>query len=220
MTFKDRADAGHRLLAMLPPLDPADTVVIALPRGGVPVADVIAHAIGAPLDVTIVRKVGLPNNPELAVAAVTDGAAPKLFVNEDVARAVGRTEDDIWKLAKSELTEAERRRMRYLGERPPVQIAGKTVLVVDDGIATGSTMHAALGLLRSQEPARIILAIPVAPEESLAEFSDVADEVICLATPRPFYAVGAHYGNFDQVADDTVTDALARNRAMLDRKLS
>ena len=209
--FQDRADAGAKLLAELPSLDPARTVVIALPRGGVPVAEVIADALGIPLDVALVRKVGVPGHEELALAAVTDGTDPKLSINQDVARAVGLSDQEIWALAKDELAEIDRRRESYLGGRAPIPIKNKSVLLVDDGIATGATMRAALDLLRAQCPARLILAIPVAPVDRLAALAHLADEVICLSTPDPFGAVGAHYRHFDQVPDRAVTEALARN---------
>jgi putative phosphoribosyl transferase len=208
--FQDRADAGQRLLEQMPTLNAAETVVLALPRGGVPVAEVVAEGLGAPLDVVLVRKVGLPGHHELALAAVTNGAEPVLTVNEEVARSAGLRIDQIWELAETEFREIARRRESYLSGRPAVPIRGKTVVVVDDGIATGATMRASLKYIRAKCPSRIILAVPVSPAGILAELSATADDVICLETPEPFYAVGAHYRKFDQVSDATVARSLAR----------
>lgn len=215
--FQDRADAGRQLLARLPRLDQAETVVIALPRGGVPVAEVIAEALGLPLDVAIVRKVGHPRQRELAVGAVTGGDSPRLHVNRDVAGMAGLTEDEIWTLAEPEIAEAERRRQAYVGDRQAEPVRDKVVLLVDDGVATGSTMLAAIALLRAEAPKRIVVAVPVAPDELRPKLAAVADDVIILRMPRPFHAVGAHYRDFDQVPDAEVTAALARNLAMMER---
>lgn len=209
--FNDRADAGARLLAQLPPLDAAQTVIVALPRGGVPVADVIAEALGAPLDVALVRKVGLPGQEELALAAVTDGDDPQISVNDAVARFANLGEDRIRDLAQRQLPEIDRRRVLYLGGRRPLPVRGKTVVVVDDGIATGMTMLAALKLLSAQDPARLIVAVPVASHEALEGLAPLADEVVCLSTPRPFVAVGMHYRHFDQVPDEIVVEILKRH---------
>lgn len=209
--FRDRREAGERLLRRLPKLDADKTVIVALPRGGLPVADVIAEALAMPLDIALVRKVGVPGQPEFAVAAVTDGEDPKITVNDQVARMTGLTEADIRGLAERELPEIRRRRETYLGGRPPVPLAGKTVVVVDDGIATGATMRAALRLIRSEGPARLIAAIPVAPAETVRELEEDCDEVICLECPSPFRAVGLHYRDFGQVNDTTVTDILERH---------
>jgi putative phosphoribosyl transferase len=210
--FADRTDAGLRLL---PPIKAAlakgcDLVVIALPRGGVPVARVIASALKAPLDVVLVRKVGLPGQPELAVAAVTNGQAPEIRINHDVARIAGLSKADIAQLAAPAIAEIARRRAVWDGVRPMVAVAGKTVLVVDDGVATGASMRAALGWLRRQGADRLIVAIPVAPREVLTQLAQDADQVICLATPSPFHAVGAHFADFPQITDAEVTDALAQ----------
>lgn len=209
--FADRTEAGARLLphirAALP--EGCDLVVIALPRGGVPVARVIASALKAPLDVVMVRKVGLPGQPELAVAAVTNGAAPALHINADVARTAGLSRAEIERLAEPALAEIARRRALWHGARPMLSLAGKTVLVVDDGIATGASLRAALDWLRAQGAERLIVAIPVAPREILPLLAGQATSVICLATPSPFYAVSAHYADFRQVSDAEVTAALA-----------
>ena len=211
--LKDRADAGSKLMAKLPSLDPSETIVVALPRGGVPVAEVIADELGASLDIVLVRKVGMPGQPELALAAVTDGPNPRVSINRDLAQAAKISDDEIWDMAQSQLAEIERRRDRYLGGRAPLPIEGKTVLLVDDGIATGATARAALRLLRAQKPRRLILVVPVAPASTLQELIADVDDVVCLSTPRPFVAVGSHYQHFDQVPDRVVAKALEGNAA-------
>ena len=208
--FQDRNDAGKQLLARMPALDASETVVLALPRGGVPVAEVVAQGLGAPLDIVLVRKIGLPGRRELALAAVTDGAEPVLTINEDVARGSGLGIDQIWKLAEPELREIARRRRLYRGGRPAVPIAGKTVVIVDDGIATGATMRASLKNIRAKGASKLILAVPVSPEETLIELGAMVDELICLETPSPFYSVGAHFKNFEQVSDTAVARILSR----------
>ena len=209
--FRNRQDAGRRLLDRLPPLAAEDTVVIALPRGGLPVAEVIAEAIGAPLDIALVRKVGYPGQPELALAAVTDGDNPQLAVNQDVARIAGLNDADIRALAEPELAEIHRRRQLYLKGRPPVPLTGKIAVVVDDGIATGATMRAALRLVRAAGPSRLIVAVPVGPADRIADLKRDCDELSGLETPQPFHAVGLHYQVFDQVPDATVTEILERH---------
>ncbi len=208
--FADRQEAGQRLAARLRPLAPAGTVVVALPRGGVPVAEVIATALGLPMDIVQVRKVGLPGQPELAVAAVTDGDAPAYAINRDVMRAAGLTAAAIRTLAARELDEIARRRALWAPGHSPVAVAGRTVLVVDDGIATGATMRAALDSLRAAGAARLIAAVPVAAQDALDRLSGAADQVVCLEVPHPFVAVGAHYRDFAQVSDAEVAAALAR----------
>ncbi|WP_319520269.1 phosphoribosyltransferase family protein [uncultured Martelella sp.] len=209
--FADRHEAGEALLKRLSPLDPENTVVLALPRGGLPVADVIAEALALPLDIVLVRKVGVPGQPEYAVAAVTDGTSPRITINEDVARVTGLHDADIRRLAERELPELRRRRDIYLKGRPPVPLAGKTVVVVDDGIATGATMRAALRMVRDAGPAHVIAALPVGPAETIAELRQDCDEVICLDCPASFRAVGLHYRNFDQVTDAAVSEIIERH---------
>ena len=206
--FLDRRDAGRQLLARLPKLDPETTVVIALPRGGVPVAEEIAKPLHLPLDVILVRKVGLPAQPELAVAAVADGDAPIYAINHPIAAMAGLSEAEVKELAAPQLAEIERRRALWHGGRGPLSVTGKTVVVVDDGIATGATAKAALDALRQAGAARLILAVPVAPADALSDLSALADDIICLATPDPFHAVGAHYREFPQVTDTEVAEAL------------
>jgi putative phosphoribosyl transferase len=209
--FTDRRQAGYRLLEKLGPLDPANTVVLALPRGGVPVADVIAEALAAPLDMVFVRKVGVPGHPELAVAAVTNGSDPKVTINDDVARMVGLDLHDISLLAARELPEIRRQRETYLREAVSVPRAGKTVLVVDDGLATGATMRAALRSVREDHPAHLIAAVPVAPGEMIAALEKECDDVICLECPAEFRAVGLHYRDFGQVSDEAVSQIVERH---------
>ena len=212
MRFRDRAEAGRLLLERLQDIDPANTVVIALPRGGLPVGAVIAEGLGVPLDVILVRKVGAPMQPELAVAAVTDGEEMQVTVNEDIKAELGLSDEEIEELARRQLPEIERRREAYYEGRKPTPLAGKTVIVVDDGVATGATVNSALRLIRRQKPRRLVLALPVAPADAVARLEQHADEVICLSTPVPFYAVGAHYADFSQVDDAEVIETLRRNR--------
>lgn len=207
--FKDRTDAANQLLERLPDYAPGEAVVLALPRGGVPLGEIIARGKGLPLDIILVRKVGAPGHRELAVGAVTDGPDPAVTVNKDVARSLGLRPEDVEALAERELPEIARRRRAWLGGRAAIDLDGKTAIVVDDGIATGATMRAALRLVRASGAARVVLAVPVAPADTLAALRPEADEVICLATPEPFMAVGAHYRRFDQVADDTVARILS-----------
>ncbi len=207
--FDDRAAAGRALAArfaatrfLAPPL------VLALPRGGVPVAAEVALALKAPLDLLLVRKIGAPLQPELAVAAVVDGASPEIVVDEETAALAGADRAYIEREAALELREIERRRRVYLGDRPPPVLTGRTVIVVDDGVATGTTVRAALKALRRQHPARIVLAFAVGPADTVAALRSEADEVVCLMEPAEFHAVGLHYRDFHQVGDDEVVAAL------------
>lgn len=202
--FADRREAGRKLAEALPDIDGRETVVLALPRGGVPVAREIALAFGLPLDLVLVRKVGVPGHSELALGAVSDGEEMQLTVNQDIVDRLGLEPDTIETLAREALPELERRRKRYLGDRLTVPFANKTVVVVDDGVATGATLRAALHVLRQRGAGRLIVALPVAPEEILPDLKRLADEVVCLETPTPFLAVGAHYANFEQVSDAEV----------------
>ena len=213
MRFRNRDEAGRLLLERMREMDLGDAVVIALPRGGVPVGAVVARGLGVPLDVILVRKVGAPMQPELAVAAVTDGADMQITVNEDIKAELGLSDEQIEELAKRQLPEIERRREAYYEGREPTPLAGRTVIVVDDGVATGATANSALRLIRKQNPARLILALPVAPPDTLARLEQHADEVICLATPSPFYAVGSHFADFSQVSDDEVVELLRESHA-------
>lgn len=211
MRFSDRRDAGRQLAERLPKIDPENSVVIALPRGGVPVGAVVAESLGVPLDVILVRKIGAPMQPELAVGAVTDGEEMQVTVNEDIKAELGLTDADVEELARKQLPEIERRRKIYYEGRKPTPLAGKTVVVVDDGVATGATVNSALRLIRRQKPARLILALPVAPADAIRRLEKHADEVVCLSTPTPFFAVGAHYVDFSQVEDAEVVEILRQS---------
>lgn len=202
--YRDRDDAARAVLAALPDLGEEPPVVLALPRGGVPIGAVLAQALGADLDLVLVRKVGAPRNPELAVGAVTGPEEADLVVNDRVTRALNLSRDDVRRLAAPEIEELARRRAVYLGSRAPVPVAGRTVLVVDDGIATGTTALAALRALRGHKPARIILAVPVASEDSLAVLRPHVDDIVCPLPRLTFGAIGAAYVSFPQVADAEV----------------
>jgi putative phosphoribosyl transferase len=217
--FTDRAAAGRvlgqqlRALHLRPPL-----VVLALPRGGVPVGVEVAQALQAPLDLLLVRKIGAPWQRELALAAVIEGDPPSIVIDEDVRRNMGTDADYIEAQAQVQLREIARQRQAYLSGRPAAPVEGSTVVVVDDGIATGTTMRAALKALRRRRPAALVLAVPVAPGDTLEQLRGEVDQLVCLDTPFPFHAVGEHYVRFDQVEDDEVIEALAAaDRARLDR---
>ncbi len=211
--FEDRRAAGRALAEALARYRESDPVVLALPRGGVPVGFEVARSLSAPLDLLIVRKIGAPGHPELGIGAVIDGNEPHLVLNDDVIRQVGAPAAYIEAEKRRQLAEIERRRQRYLGDRPAIPVAGRTAIVVDDGIATGGTVRAALRGIAGGNPARLVLAVPLAPADSLADLADDCDEVVCLATPEPFYAVGAHYRDFTQTEDDEVIRLLAEARS-------
>ena len=185
-------------------------VILALPRGGVPVAAEVATALHAPLDLILVRKIGVPIQPELAMGAVVDGGAPIIVRNEDVIRLAGIDETEFKAICDSKLAEIERRCQRYLGGRERINIDGKTAIVIDDGIATGATTRAALRATRMRNPKKLVLAVPVAPTDSLAALRSDADEVICLEDHEFFGAIGFYYRNFNQIADDEVIEMLKR----------
>jgi putative phosphoribosyl transferase len=206
--FQDRRDAGRRLARALAELELADPALLALPRGGVPVAVEVASVLRAPLDLVIVRKIGVPGHEELAAGAIVDGSRPDLVRNEDVIRSYRIDESYLAAEAKRQLAEIERRRRLYLGERPWVPLEGRDAVVVDDGIATGATVRAALQAVRRARPRSLVLAVPVAPPETLAELRPLCDRIVCLESPRDFHAVGQFYANFAQVEDDEVIDLL------------
>ncbi len=185
-------------------------MVLALPRGGVPVARPVADRLGAPLDLLMVRKIGTPGNPELAAGAVVDGPAHEVVWNEDVLRALGLEESDLEPALRHELEVIEHRRREYLDDRPPVPLEGRDVIVVDDGIATGATMRAALKAVQRRKPASVTLAVPVAPADTLAALRPLVDRVVCLRVPQPFHAVGLHYVDFSQTSDEEVRRLLAQ----------
>ena len=218
LPFRDRADAGRRLAAALSSYRQEDCIVLALPRGGVPVADQVAQALAAPLDLLLVRKIGAPWHPELALGAVVDGGAPVVVRNDEVLRASGVGEREFQAICAAELREIERRRRLYLQGTEPFDTEGHVVIVIDDGIATGATIRAALRAVRKRDPKKLILAVPVAPRETIAELRAEADEIVCLAMPDPFRAVGYFYDDFEQVSDAEVIATMARYHPELSRR--
>ncbi|MFJ8433389.1 phosphoribosyltransferase family protein [Kitasatospora sp. NPDC094019] len=202
MRFTDRADAGRRLAARLAHLRGPDTVVVALPRGGVPVAAEVAAALAAPLDICVIRKLGVPEQPELGAGAIGEDGVRVL--NQEVLRLARVTPGQLAAVEARERTELERRARRYRGDRSPVDLRGRTVVVVDDGVATGSTARAACLIARARGARRVVLAVPVAPEEWTERLGDVADELVCVATPAPFFAIGEFYADFAQTGDAEV----------------
>jgi putative phosphoribosyl transferase len=213
MPFIDRTDAGRQLAKALARYKAQRPVVLALPRGGVPVAAEVATVLDAPLDLILVRKIGVPFQPELAMGAVVDGREPVIVRNEDVISLTGVSEQEFNATCDQQLAEIERRRKLYLGDRPHPQIAGRTVIVVDDGIATGATTRAALQAIRMRKPSKLVLAVPVAPTESLKELRGEADDIVCLEDYEEFGAIGLFYSDFRQVSDTEVIELLARHPA-------
>lgn len=207
--YANRREAGRALATLLagrrwpPPL-----LVVALPRGGVPVAMAVAQALKAPLDLVIVRKIGVPWQRELAMAAVAEGEPPPVAVEESVRASCGIDREEIERLARGEMAEIGRRRRDYLGGRAPLPVEGRTVILVDDGLATGTTARAALMSLRQRRPARLVLAVPVAPRDTLEALRGEVDELVCPQVPAVFHAVGAHYQDFEQVGDEEVVRTL------------
>ena len=201
-TFRNRTEAGRLLGRQLQAMQIPDPVVLALPRGGVPVAAEVARALHAPLDLLLVRKIGAPHQPELAVAALAEGS--ELVTDEESLAWTGATDEYVARQAEVQRAEIERRRQLYLAGRAPVPLAGRSAVVVDDGIATGTTAKAALQALRRRGPALVVLAVPVAAPDSLALLAPLVDEVVCLSQPALFRAVGEHYDDFEQVADEEV----------------
>ena len=210
MEFRDRSDAGRRLAQALSSYKGRRPVVLALPRGGVPVAAEVAAALDAPLDLILVRKIGVPAQPELAMGAVVDGTAPIVVRNEDVIELSGTTADEFDAACASQLAEIERRRQLYIGDRDRAEIAGQVVIVIDDGIATGATTRAALQAIRNRKPKELVLAVPVAPPDTLTKLRGEVDALICLETPEIFGAIGYFYRDFRQVSDQEVVAILNR----------
>ena len=208
--FADRAEAGRLLAAELMRFAGSNPAVYALPRGGAPVAAEIAERLGAPLDLLLVRKIGVPSQPELAAGAVVDGERPDVVLNDDIVAAVGLSQAQIETLTRMQLNEIERRRALYLGKRSPVLARGRTAILVDDGVATGASMEAALVALRRRGPRHIVVAVPVAAPEALPRLRRLADEVVCLAAPESFNAIGLFYGDFHQLRDEEVTRVMAK----------
>jgi len=215
--FRDRTEAGDALADALAEMALADPVVLALPRGGLPVAVPVAIRLGAPLDLLLVRKIGAPGHEELAVGAVVDGPVHETVFNRDVLFILGLREEDFAGAVQRKLAEIEERRIAYMGDAPPVRVEGRTAIVVDDGIATGATVRAALRGLSRRAPRDIVLAVPVAPADTLAELEPLVSRVVCLELPDPFVAVGAHYRYFPQIDDRQVVSLLKQART---RKLT
>ena len=222
MIYKDRSEAGRRLATQLDGYaGRADVLVLALPRGGVPVAFEVARALEAPLDVFLVRKLGVPGHEELAMGAIASGGVRVL--NQEVLRHLRISREAVDAVAADELRELERRERAYRGGRPPPDVRGKTAILVDDGLATGSTMLAAASALREQQPARIVVAVPVSAPQTCDEYRMGVDEIVCALTPEPFHAVGQWYEDFSQTTDEEVRELLARaerERAEAARRVS
>jgi putative phosphoribosyl transferase len=207
--FRDRAEAGRMLAETLREYaDRKDVVVLALPRGGVPVGYEVAKALNAPLDVFVVRKLGLPGQEELAMGAIASGGVRVL--NRELISALGIPDEMVEEVTQEEQRELERREREYRDGRPPIDVRGRTVILVDDGLATGSSMRVAVLALKQKQPAQIVVAVPVAPRESCAEMESVADKVVCAVTPEPFWGVGQWYEDFSQTSDEEVRDLLRR----------
>jgi predicted phosphoribosyltransferase len=206
--FRDRVDAGRVLARELEDYKGRpDVLVLALPRGGVPVAFEVARELGVPLDVFVVRKLGMPGHEEYAIGAIATGGVR--IINEEAISTFGVTDAEIEAVTAEERLELERRERRYRDGRAAPDIAGKTVILVDDGLATGSTMRAAVEALRQEEPARVVVAVPTAAPETCQEIAALVDDMVCAMTPEPFYAVGLWYDDFGQTTDEEVHDLLA-----------
>jgi putative phosphoribosyl transferase len=209
--YRNRTDAGRRLATQLEKYaDRPDVLVLALPRGGVPVAYEVSEALHAPLDVFVVRKLGLPAHPELAIGAIASGGVR--IVDQSALRRFGVTDEQLAAVAAGEERELDRRERQYRDGRPFPNVEGRTVILIDDGLATGATMAAAATALRAEHPARLVVAVPVAAAETCRAFQGLVDEVVCGATPEPFHAVGLWYEDFSQTSDEEVSDLLARAR--------
>ncbi len=210
--FRDRVEAGRMLATTLQEYaNRGDVVVLALPRGGVPVGFEVAKALHAPLDVFVVRKLGLPGQEELAMGAIASGGVGVL--NRDLLRALHIPEEVVGQITQGEQRELERREREYRDERSPIDVRGKTVILVDDGLATGSSMRVAVLALKQKGPAQVVVAVPVAPADTCAELQSVADKVVCAVTPQPFLGVGQWYEDFSQTSDEEVRELLRRAAA-------
>jgi len=209
MPFSNRTEAGRELAKALAFYKEQHPVILALPRGGAPVAAEIAAALEAPLDLVLVRKIGVPFQPELAMGAVVDGQEPLVVGNEQVIRMAEINQSEFDAIRDRELEEIERRRKLYLGNRPHPELKGQTVIIVDDGIATGATIRVALRAIRMRKPRKLILAVPVAPTQSLDELRTEADEIVCLEDYDDFGAIGLYYSDFRQISDAEVIKLLA-----------
>ncbi|MBW3658251.1 MAG: phosphoribosyltransferase [Actinobacteria bacterium] len=210
MRFTDRTEAGRRLGEELAVHDLDDALVLGLPRGGVPVAAEVAGVLDAPLDVLVVRKIGAPRNPEFAVGAIGEGGAE--FIDTSILDRMGLSRDDLQGTIAAERDELRRRVEAYRGDAAPLDVAGRTVVVVDDGMATGASARVAVQVLRELAPARTVLAVPVASTAAVDRLDEVVDDVVVLSAPRDFLAVGAHYDDFGQTSDREVTELLSSAR--------
>jgi len=210
MLFQDRTDAGRQLAKALLGYKQRDPVVLALPRGGVPVAAEVAQALHAPLDLLLVRKIGVPMQPELAMGAMADGEPPSIVRNSDVIELCGISPEEFEAVCNEERAEIERRRKRYLGDRARAEIKGRIAIIIDDGIATGATTLAAIRAVRMREPKEIVLAVPVAPPQTVKRLQSEVDAIVCLDTPDDLGAIGFFYRDFRQVSDAEVIATLKR----------
>lgn len=210
MPFHDRTEAGRRLATKLAKFKGDDVVIFALPRGGVPVAAPVAQALHAPLDLALVRKIGVPFQPELAMGAVADGGEPIIVRNEDVIAMAGVSDAQFDEVRQREIGELDRRRRLYLGARVRPEVNGRVAIVIDDGVATGATTRAALRAVRARNPRKLVLAVPVAPTDTLDALRSDADEIICLESYRNFGAIGFFYTDFRQISDEEVIAGLDR----------
>ncbi|MEM1946365.1 MAG: phosphoribosyltransferase [Candidatus Caldarchaeum sp.] len=213
MLFHDRVDAGRRLAKQLKKKVRGDCIVLAVPRGGVVVGFEVARELNCPLDVVISRKIGAPGQPELAVGALAEDGT--VFVDEEIANVVGVSEEYVRRKAGEEDREVKRRAEAYRGGRPMPDLRGKTVVLVDDGLATGLTMKAAVHMARNSGAEKVIVAVPVSPPETVEKLNKLADEVVCLETPSEFYAIGQFYDRFEQLSDEEVKEILRKSRAMV-----
>ena len=217
--FRDRAEAGRYLATKLEHYrGRTDLLVLALPRGGVPVGFEVAASLHAPLDVFIVRKLGLPGHEELAIGAIATGGA-KVF-DRYLMGELGISEEDLFPVVAREERELERREIEYRGSEPPVSVAGRTAILVDDGLATGYTMRAAVAALKQEGATQIVVAVPIAPPETCDSFRAEVDEIVCAVTPEPFIAVGLWYKDFSQTSDEEVSDLLARANSISASRVS
>lgn len=206
--LSDRVEAGRLLGERLSHLKGKGAVVLALPRGGVVVGREVARVLGAPLDILVSRKLGAPGDPELAIGAVAEGGGPHAVLNEGLLNSLGVSDEYLRAEVARQLQEIARRQAAYRGGRPPLEVAGRIAVLVDDGIATGASIRASIGALRGRRPLRIVLAVPVAPPDALAALGPEVDELHCLDVPEPFVSVGSHYEVFDQTSDEEVVRLL------------
>jgi putative phosphoribosyl transferase len=208
MLFQNRADAGRKLARALMEYKGSHPVVLALPRGGVPVAAEVAAALDAPLDLVLVRKIGVPNQPELAMGAVTDGEQPMVVRNGEIIESCGVSEREFDAVANEELAEIERRRRRYISDRARAEVKGQVAIIIDDGIATGATTLAAIRAVRSRKPKELVLAAPVAPLDTVNKLHSEVDAIVCLYAPEELDAIGYFYSDFHQIGDEEVVATL------------